>query len=50
MTLGFLLLLKRKWFDSSSFAPQARIQAAFFAKSRADKQAMAFINPQVRNK
>lgn len=30
MTLGFLLLLKRKWLDSSSFAPQVRIQSAFF--------------------
>lgn len=34
MTLGFLLLLKRKWLDSSSFAPQVRIQAAFFDKSK----------------
>lgn len=50
MTLGFLLLLKRKWLDSSSLAPQVRIQAAFFDKSRADKLALAFINLQVRNK
>lgn len=35
ITLGFLLLLKRKWLDSSSFAPLAYIQATFFAKSRA---------------